>query len=235
MRDGYVKLHRSIIDWEWYADLNTRCLLMHLLVTVNYREGRFMGHAVPPGSVVTSLSKLSESCGLSVQQTRTALKRLEATGEVTRQSTGSWTLVTLVNWEKYQGNGTGPTRQSTRNPTSGQQGANTELTTIEEGKKERREEGKKDGLSDPDLPGVLETPVFRSAWARWVQHRSEIRKPVKPTMAAAMIKQLEAMGHDRAVACIDHTIAMGWQGLREAEATGKPKHQPATGVWNANR
>ena len=231
MRDGYVKLHRSILDWEWYADLNTRALLMHLMVTVNYRPGRFMGHSVPPGSVVTSLSKLAESCGLSIQQTRTALKRLEATGEVTRQSTGAWTLVTLVNWEKYQGNGTEPTRQSTRKPTGSQQGPNTELTTIEEGKKGRREEVTTMVVT---FPPILDTDPFREAWAKWVRHRSEIKKPVKPTMADAMIKQLEGMGHDRSIACIEHTIAMGWQGLREPEQQ-KPKHQPATGVWNANR
>ena len=102
-------------------------------------------------------------------------------------------------------------------------------------KDKEKEKEKERAKANTELPDVLDTTAFRSAWGRWVQHRSEIRKPVKPTMAAAMIKQLEAMGHDRAVACIDHTIAMGWQGLREAEANGKPKHQPATGVWNANR
>jgi hypothetical protein len=56
----------------------------------------------------------------------------------------------------------------------------------------------------------------------------EIRKPITQTSAARQLKQLAGMGVARAIATIDHTIAKGWQGLVEPEATGKalPQRSP---------
>jgi uncharacterized protein YdaU (DUF1376 family) len=62
------------------------------------------------------------------------------------------------------------------------------------------------------------SPAFAEAWGKWRRHRSEIRKPLKPTMEAEQLAELAAMGELRAVACLLHTIAKGWQGLREPEA-----------------
>ncbi len=31
MNDGFIKLHRKIIDWEWYDDINTKTLFIHIL------------------------------------------------------------------------------------------------------------------------------------------------------------------------------------------------------------
>jgi uncharacterized protein YdaU (DUF1376 family) len=67
------------------------------------------------------------------------------------------------------------------------------------------------------VPGVLDTPAFREAWDRWHQHRREIKKPLKPTQIAAQLKMLAKIGPLRAIAMINYTISMGWQGLREAD------------------
>ena len=36
LEGGFILLHRSILRWEWYGDLNTARLFIHLLLTVNY-------------------------------------------------------------------------------------------------------------------------------------------------------------------------------------------------------
>lgn len=59
---------------------------------------------------------------------------------------------------------------------------------------------------------------FAEAWGRWTKHRSEIKKPLKPTQVKMQLKKLGAMAEKGAVAMIDHTVANGWQGLREPEA-----------------
>jgi hypothetical protein len=56
------------------------------------------------------------------------------------------------------------------------------------------------------------------AWASWKKHRSEIKKPLKPTMEAGQLAELAAWGEARAIAAIRFTIAKGWQGLREPDA-----------------
>lgn len=66
----------------------------------------------------------------------------------------------------------------------------------------------------PPLPAVLDTQEFRECWASWEKHRKEIKHPLKDTMRSGQIKMLAKLGHDAAVAMIEHTITMGWQGLR---------------------
>ena len=28
---GYIKLYRSLLNWEWYDDINTKTVFLHLL------------------------------------------------------------------------------------------------------------------------------------------------------------------------------------------------------------
>ena len=63
--------------------------------------------------------------------------------------------------------------------------------------------------------------AFAAAWSRWRSHRSEIKKPLKPTSELAQLKRLGNTPEAMAVATIDHTIEMGWQGLRAPEPQNK--------------
>ena len=53
------------------------------------------------------------------------------------------------------------------------------------------------------------------ALKRWEQYRVESRKKLTPSGKEALIKQCMAMGDQRAIAAIDHSIAQGWQGMYE--------------------
>ena len=55
-------------------------------------------------------------------------------------------------------------------------------------------------------------------WGDFEQHRREIRKPLTPTAAKHANLQLQAMGEGRAIAALRHTIAKGWQGIREPDS-----------------
>lgn len=65
------------------------------------------------------------------------------------------------------------------------------------------------------LPPSLNTPDFEAAWQRWQQHRREIGKKLTPTTAELQLQKLSAIGAQRAVAAINHSIRNGWQGLFE--------------------
>lgn len=81
-------------------------------------------------------------------------------------------------------------------------------------------EGKGREGKEAQAPVVLpfHSELFQSAWSDFGKHRSEIRKPLKPTMTKGILAELERMGEARAIAAIRHTIAKGWQGIREPEA-----------------
>ncbi len=102
MKGGWIKLHRKITEWEWYTDIPTKTLFIHLLLTANSKPGKWRGVDVPVGAKITSREKLSQETGLSQQQIRTALNKLESTNEVTKSATATYTLITVVNYEKYQ-------------------------------------------------------------------------------------------------------------------------------------
>lgn len=78
-----------------------------------------------------------------------------------------------------------------------------------------------------DFPLPLQTDQFVAAWADWEAHRKEIRKPLKPTQTRKQLLWLAELGSDDAVATIEHTVAMGWQGLRMPEAI-EMKHKKAS-------
>ena len=69
-----------------------------------------------------------------------------------------------------------------------------------------------------ELPDELDTPEFRKVWADWIQHRIELKKPMKPTSAKTLLKTLEKAGERKAIESITHSIANGWQGVFEPSA-----------------
>jgi hypothetical protein len=75
------------------------------------------------------------------------------------------------------------------------------------------------------IHNALRCRCFAEAWDAWVAHRAEIRKPLKPTQVKAQLKQFADWGAQRSTAAIQHTIKMGWQGIREPEPDGKPKQR----------
>ncbi len=80
MINGYVKLHRSLTKWEWYTDANTLRLFLHCLLMANHADVKFRGVMIKRGSFQTSFQMLSAETGLSIQNIRTALNKLEVTG-----------------------------------------------------------------------------------------------------------------------------------------------------------
>ena len=103
LEGGFILLHRSILRWEWYGDLNTARLFIHLLLTVNYEPQRWQGIAVERGQRVASLAKLADETGLTVKQVRTALEHLKRTGEVTHKATSKYGLFTVMCPSRFRG------------------------------------------------------------------------------------------------------------------------------------
>lgn len=136
MQIGYVKFHRQFLDWEWYDNVNCRLTFMHLLLSVNYEPNRWQGVLVHRGQMVTSYANLAKAVGISLQSLRTVLNKLQKTGEVIVESTNKFVVVTLVNFDTWQGDQHTINNQITIN----QQSINNQSTTLKEVKKERSKE-----------------------------------------------------------------------------------------------
>ena len=117
---GWIKLHKTLKDWQWYDYHNATRLLVHLLLSVNYEDKQWKGQTIKAGSCVTSWENLAKEIGLSVKQTRTAMGKLESAKEVARYTTNKWQAVSLIKWDKLQvecsqdGKQTGKPRATTK-------------------------------------------------------------------------------------------------------------------------
>lgn len=119
---GWIKIHRQLLDWEWYSDTNMVRLFLHLLLKANTNDRRWQDREVPRGSLVTSRATLEDETGLSQKTIRTCLARLIATGEIEVEATNRFSIVTICNFDNYQESEQG--ERPTGGQVNGQQTAN---------------------------------------------------------------------------------------------------------------
>jgi hypothetical protein len=128
---GWIKLHRQILEWEWFDDKNTFRLFMYLLLKVNHKERNYRGKLIEVGQTLTGLDLLSKEVGLTIQQIRTSLTKLKSTNEITIKTSSKGTIIQVVNYKKYQ--------IVTNQITDEQQTNNKQVTTNKNEKKEKNE------------------------------------------------------------------------------------------------
>ena len=99
---GWIKIHRQIIEWEWFTDTNTFRVFLQLLLKANHKEKKYRGMVLKVGTIITSRDILALETRLSVQQVRTALDKLKSTNEITIKTSSQGTIIEVVNYSKYQ-------------------------------------------------------------------------------------------------------------------------------------
>lgn len=134
----YIKLYRSLLDWEWFTDGNVLRLWIYILLKANWKDGKFKGEEIKRGSFVTSYETMMAETKLTKQEIRTALKKLENTGEISKKITSHQQVITVEKYEFMQE----VKQESNISSTSHQHLDNISSTPIEEYKKERSKEGK---------------------------------------------------------------------------------------------
>lgn len=133
--NGFIKLYKKMLKWEWYDDNNTKIVFLHCLLRANWESGSWHGISYEAGQFITSLPNLANETHLTVQNVRTALSHLKSTGELTDNQQGSFRVITVVKWSEYQGTN----RRTNRVLTDSQQDANRMLTVDKEYKEKEED------------------------------------------------------------------------------------------------
>ena len=144
MRNGWIKLHRSLLEWEWYDDINVMRVFLHCLLMANHKDKKYRGSVVERGSFLTGRDTLASQTGLTVQQIRTSLNKLKSTNELTIKSSKQGTVIQVVSYDKYQ--------EVTNESTTHQPDSNQIVTTNKKNKNIKNE--KKNTLADAETHDI---------------------------------------------------------------------------------
>ena len=100
--DGYIKIYRKLLEWEWYDDTNTKVVFLHCLLKANYADREWRGITIKRGQFLTSVANLTNELNLTGMQVRTALNKLQTTNEIAIQTTNKYSIISVCNYDRYQ-------------------------------------------------------------------------------------------------------------------------------------
>ena len=138
LQNGFIALHRSLLNWGWHDDPATGWLFVNLLLMANWTDSEWQGMTIKRGQLVTGRKALAAQTGLSEQTVRTSLNRLRSTNEITIASTNKFSVITIVNYGKFQDVPEMPTSTLTSSLTNDQPATNQQSTTKEQEEQEKQ-------------------------------------------------------------------------------------------------
>ena len=181
--EGWIKLHRQLLEWEWYDEPDTFRLFLHCLLKANHKDNNYRGQIVKAGSFLTSRELLSNETGLSIQKVRTSLERLELTKEITTRKSRKGTVLQIVKYSKYQGVNQADNQQNNQRfnqqVTSKQPTVNQQVTTNNNEKNEENEKNEKNNLKSRNYKPVFDklfVKIKGRAYQGWITEVYEQRK-----------------------------------------------------------
>lgn len=111
---GYVALHRKIID-SWIAeDPMALALWARILIEATHKKRKVMHRGelydIEKGQLMFGLNKWSDKTGISREVIRKRIDMFESDGMITRQKHPHMSIITVCKWDSYQSNNTATTR-----------------------------------------------------------------------------------------------------------------------------
>ena len=148
--NGWIKLHRELLDNDMWNNLNSdqRNVMITCLLLANHKPNQWQWEGkiftLERGQFITSSLSLAQKCHLTRQKIRTSLVKLERWGFLTNKSTKTGTLITIVNYGKYQDRENKLTNKLTNN----QPTANQQLTTNKNDKNDKNDKNKTNSITN---------------------------------------------------------------------------------------
>lgn len=217
MENTFIKLYRSIDSWGWRTNPNTLSVFLYCLTHARHTPGEYCGVKLQPGQLITGRDAISRGTGVSTQSVRTALKNLQKTGELTIKSTNQFSIVTVVNWAKYQTPDTTSNQQPNQQLTNIQPAANQQLTTNKNVKNVR--------MNEVDWSSVS-TSIFEAVCRGW--------KTPSQYIVDAMKRLVDQYGEHFVLEAIDTALEHDTKGglsvayVEKILSNMKPKTKPRT-------
>lgn len=203
---GYIKLFRSLLDWEWFDCPETLSVYVFLLLSANHCENQWRGITVKQGQTVTSYSQIAQKTGLTIKQVRTAINHLKQTGEVAHQTTNRYSLITIQNYELYQSQTA--SQKADERQAEGKQRATNKNDNNEKNNYIKEKNIKKES---PKIPNEIS-----EEWSAFAEMRKRIKKPLTDravTMALNNLKELAGDNYELQRKILNQSTFNCWSSL----------------------
>jgi len=172
MQEGYIKLHRCILDSSWSRHPDFVAVWVYCLLRANYNPADVVtkGGAVvhlEPGQFITSREQISAGTGVQESKVERILKLFKSEQQIEQQNKGKFRVITITNWFKYQAREQHNEQQMNNKRTTDEQQMNTnkKVKKEEEGKEEKKETG--------DVKFFLPTPEQVQTYMDEIGFRSD--------------------------------------------------------------
>ena len=181
--EGYVKLWRKSLESPVWENANLFYFWCYCLMKATYKErvGKVGYQDVPlrPGQFIFGRQVASKETGLSERVIRTCCKHLENMENVTIKATNKYSIISIVNWTKYQ-------EEETSNVTSKRPASDQQATTDKKGKK------------DKNVKNNIYSVLFKKLWEVYPLHKDRLKaemlfEKLKPSeeLVETMIQAIE--------------------------------------------
>lgn len=183
--DGWLKLYRSILDSAVFQDAEVLKVWIWLLCNVAFEQHDTICYGkvihLKPGQIATGRKKIAQCTDLNENKVYRALTALKSLGNIEIKSTNKYSIITVVNWDKYQD-------ENGKRAASEQQ-TNSKTTTEEQHGDSKRTQHKneKNGKKEKN---IYICSFFQSVWDEYP------KKLGKNKVTKAAMEQLEEAGED---------------------------------------
>lgn len=123
--EGWIMLHRKLLDHAIFKNHKLLQVFLYCLLKASHKEHtQLVGDqlvTLQPGQLATGRKAIASKTGLTEQNVRTALNKLEKCGILTIRKTNKFSIVSIVKWNDHQ--------QINQQVTSKQPASNQQVTT----------------------------------------------------------------------------------------------------------
>ena len=191
--DGWLKLYRSILDSAVFQDAEVLKVWIWLLCNVAFEQHDTICYGkvihLKPGQIATGRKKIAQCTDLNETKVYRALIVLKSLGNIEIKATNKYSIITVVNWEKYQ--------DENGKRTANEQQTNNK-TTAEEQQDDSKRTQHKNGKNGKNKKEIYMCPFFDRAWELFPNKKG------KSAISKKAMRELAEAGETSVIAAIEN-------------------------------
>jgi hypothetical protein len=215
--NGYVKLYRCLLDNPIVCkDAEHFAIWCYLLLKATHKDidMLFNGKRIKlkPGQLITGRKVISTKLGIDESKVKRILISFESDQQIDRERGNRNSLISILNWEKYQQSD----QQSDQQVTSKCPADDQQVTTNKKVKNIKNDKNDKNIIPYP-LEEFEFSSTMESKIKEWITYKIEKKDTYQPTgfknLMTVIKKNIAQYGEQSVLDLIDSCMANNWKGI----------------------